>query len=85
MDYLLIVVEGPHDAAFVGILLRERGFGRTRLRTQVDPFWAPLIPTQFPSNPEGRLDHVVKFPDFYTRGSAQSVAVAAAGGYDKLL
>jgi hypothetical protein len=33
------------------------------------------------------LDHVVKFPDFYAREGAegQSVAVAAAGGYDKLV
>ena len=82
-----MVVEGPHDAALVGVLLRERGFNRTEYRADVDPFWAPIIPTQFPANPQGRLDHVVKFPDFYTKGGGtpQSVAVAAAGGYDKLV
>ena len=87
MLYFLIVVEGPHDAALLGVLLRERGFGRTQYRSEVDSFWAQLIPTQFPANPQGRLDHVVQFPDLYTRGGvlAQSVAVVAASGYDKLI
>ena len=81
MDYSLIVVEGPQDAAFVGVLLKERGFKKTKLRNEVDPFWDPLMPKQFPANPQGRLDHVVKFPDIYTnKDPQQSVAVAAAGG-----
>jgi hypothetical protein len=88
MNYYLTVVEGAHDAALVGVLLKERGFERVQSRAKVDPFWGSLIPTQFPSNPQGRLDHVVKFPDFYenrTTNPEQSVAVAAAGGYDKLI
>ncbi len=86
MAYHLIVVEGAHDAAFIGILLRERGLHQVRLRAEVDVFWTRLIPTQFPANLKGRLDRVVKFPDFYSDSTIppKSVAVAVAGGFDLL-
>jgi hypothetical protein len=84
MDYFLVVVEGAHDAALVGKLLAERGFTKVRQVGQIDPIWAPLIPKVFPA--QGQLEHVVKYPDMYTSVTlAQSVAVAAAGGFSQLL
>jgi hypothetical protein len=87
MAYFLIVVEGPHDAAFIGRLLAENGLTKVRLRNSVDDYWAPLIPTQFPANPQGRLDHVVRFPDIYETADPHltSVAIAVAGGDSRLI
>jgi hypothetical protein len=87
MAYFLMVVEGPHDAAFIGRLLVEHGLTKIRLRNLVDEYWAQLIPTQFPANPQGRLDHVVHFPDIYETPNPQhiSVAIAVAGGDSQLI
>jgi hypothetical protein len=87
MEYFLIVVEGAHDAALIGALIVKRGFRKIQLLRDVDPFWKPLIPTKFPSNPHERLDHVVQFPDVYIHpaNSGQSAAISSSGGYNKLM
>jgi hypothetical protein len=88
MAYFLLVVEGSHDAAFFGQLLRQRGLSKVGLRREVDPYWEKLIPAKFPANPEGKLDHVIKYPDIYESqaGAGQiSVAIAVAGGDSKLI
>lgn len=86
MDYFLFVVEGPHDAAFAGAMLRRRGF-RPVDALPVDPFWTELIPTKFPSHTSGRLGHVVPYPDIYElQGSpGQSVAVSVSNGVHHLV
>src|SRR5205809_5639975 len=88
MAYFLLVVEGPHDAAFFGQLLKQRGLRKVGLRREVDPYWEKLIPAKFPADPQGRLDHVIKYPDIYESqaGARQiSVAIAVAGGDSKLI
>lgn len=88
MPYHLLVVEGAHDAAFFGQLLRQRQFEKTLMRNQVDPYWDKLIPTQFPTDPKGKLDHVVKYPDIYesaVQGSEASVAILVANGDSRLI
>lgn len=85
MKYHLAVVEGPHDASFFGVLLRELGFDKVESVTDVDTFWDGLIPRVFPTGK--RLEHVVRYPDMYTRSGAdpRSVAVSVAGGDSRLL
>ncbi|MBB4859260.1 hypothetical protein HNO88_002589 [Novosphingobium chloroacetimidivorans] len=85
MKYHLAVVEGPHDASFFGVLLRELGFDKVETVAAVDPFWGGLIPRVFPTG--DRLEHVVRYPDMYTRSGAdaRSVAVSVAGGDSRLL
>lgn len=85
MKYHLAVVEGPHDASFFGVLLRELGFDKIEAVADVDPFWGGLIPRVFPTG--NRLEHVVRYPDMYTRSGAdpRSVAVSVAGGDSRLL
>lgn len=85
MKYHLAVVEGPHDASFFGVLLRELGFDKIEAVAAVDPFWGGLIPRMFPTG--NRLEHVVRYPDMYTRSGAdpRSVAVSVAGGDSRLL
>jgi len=88
MPYFLLVVEGPHDAAFFGQLLRQRGLQKLRLRHEVDPYWEKLIPAKFPTDEAGRLDHVIKYPDIYesqANPEKKSVAIAVAGGDSKLI
>jgi hypothetical protein len=88
MPYSLLVVEGAHDAAFFGQLLRQRTFRKIQMRDEVDPYWAKLIPTQFPADPAGRLDHVVKYPDIYesqAQGKNESVAILVANGDSRLI
>jgi hypothetical protein len=88
MPYDLLVVEGAHDAAFFGQLLKQRHFQKTLVRNQVDPYWDKLIPTQFPADPAGKLDHVVKYPDIYefpAQGNKVSVAILVANGDSRLI
>jgi len=87
MPYFLLVLEGAHDAAFFGTLLRYQGFERVKLRSEVDTFWEKLIPTQFPADPKGRLDHVVRYPDVYEfpGENRRSVAIIVSGGDSRLV
>jgi hypothetical protein len=88
MPYSTMVVEGPHDAAFIGVLLRERGLRKIEFLAEVDTYWDKLIPKTFPSSPKGRLGHVVGYPDIYETtkdGSKHSVAILVAGGDTRLV
>jgi hypothetical protein len=81
MAHHLLVVEGAHDAAVFGHLLAQRGFRQLRLRREFPEFWHPLIPERYPTDANGRLDRVIRVPDFFLRGSgSDSCAVITAGG-----
>jgi hypothetical protein len=43
-----LAVEGPHDLAFVGRLLKLHGLARVKMFPDLDAFWRPLVPTKFP-------------------------------------
>lgn len=80
----IAIVEGPHDAAFIGMELRRRGFQQVDKLDEVDEFWRDLIPKVFPAGL--RLEHVVRYPDIYSLpGTADSWAVVVAGGDARLL
>jgi hypothetical protein len=88
MRYFLLIVEGAHDAAFFGLLLGQRQLSKVKVRSEVDPYWGKLIPTQFPSNPNGKLNHVVRYPDIYapeTGNGDTSVAILVSDGDTKLV
>ncbi len=88
MPYFLLVVEGAHDAMFFGVLLKQRGLTKVKLRADVDPYWEKLIPTTFPANPKGQMDHLVRYPDIYESpdtNNRRSVAIIVAGGDDQLV
>lgn len=80
--YGLVVVEGPHDRAFVGRVLALLGFKSFRGRPKsgrsahLDPFWAPWVPTY----PRGdNLYLPLDMPDIWETAD-WSVGVRAAGG-----
>ena len=85
---IYIVVEGPHDTAFVGKLLRE---GPLKLEpvsrlADVDVFWTKLIPSTYPpKNPRTNEEEFkrVRVPEFF-QSATHSVAVEWAEGYDQV-
>jgi hypothetical protein len=83
-----IVVEGPHDTAFVGKLLREGALHLepVSVLAAVDDFWTKLIPRTYPpKNPRTNDEEFkrVRMPDFF-QNATHSVAVEWAEGYDQV-
>lgn len=79
---VLLVVEGHHDEAFVASVLRLRyGFKPILKFTEIDEFWAILIPKSFPW--KGDLRARVPVPQFYENESI-SLAVLIAVGDSRL-
>ena len=58
-----IAVEGQHDAAFIGRLLRNAGFGIVVNKHDLDPAYIRLVPTDFPYGDD--LLKRVPVPFFY--------------------
>lgn len=83
MDLSLIMVEGPHDAAFMRQMLLNRGFQRVRHRQKLDPMAGLLVPA-VPSDP---LVAMPPPPDFYRRDTpaGECVAVFMARGVERLV
>lgn len=82
-----IVVEGPHDEAFVGRVLRKGGnrFHLIERKSQVDSFWHSLIPAKFPvDDPPNDFLKRVPMPRFY-QNETHSVAIHCAEGIDNIV
>lgn len=85
--YSYIVVEGPHDEAFLGRILRKgaQSFHLIERKSSVDPFWHPLIPRNYPVGiPPNDFLQRVPMPTFYQNGT-HSVAIQSANGIDKIV
>lgn len=78
-----LVVEGPHDVEFVGRLLKPLGFGRTKKLSELDLFWVPLVPRNFPADGEDLLKRM-PIPVFFANAT-HSVAVQSAVGDSRLV
>ena len=87
LRFTYIVVEGPHDVEFVGRILRKgaHAFHLKEKKSEVDPFWHPLIPSKYPVGipPNDRLQRV-PMPTFY-QSATHSVAVQSANGINKIV
>lgn len=77
MRFAYFVVEGPHDLAVIGRLLRERGFENVRSFEMLNKYWGRLVPRAFPYG--GDLLRRVPVPTFYQRQDS-SVAIRTAQG-----
>jgi hypothetical protein len=78
-----IVVEGAHDASFLGQLLKARGFaGTTKLRLVPDD-WKILFPKAFPMDGE-TLDRVMRFPEVFTREGV-AIGITTSGSDNRLI
>jgi len=76
-----IAVEGQHDAAFIGRLLRNAGFKIVVNKNDLDPAYSRLVPTDFPY--EDDLLKRVPLPFFYQKLD-HAVALHPAGGESEL-
>jgi len=79
--YCYLVVEGPHDVAFVGRFLRLAGMSRVQKLSGLDSFWRSLVPREFP--PDDDLLKRVPVPSFFS-GMSYSVAVSSAVGDSRI-
>lgn len=76
-DYYFFIVEGPHDSAAIGRLLRPYHCKIVQKLENVDSFWARLIPKSFPY--QNDLLRRMPVPVFYQNDTI-SVAIYSAGG-----
>jgi hypothetical protein len=77
VKYGYLAVEGPHDLAFVGRLLKRHGLDRVKMLPALDRFWLPLVPRTFPHRED--LLKRVPVPTFFA-GETHSVAVDVVEG-----
>lgn len=81
MKYGYLAVEGPHDLAFSGKLLKLHGLDRVKMKSRLDAFWLPLVPTKFPHQDD--LLARMPVPTFFV-STTHSIAVHVVGGDSKL-
>lgn len=79
--FAYIVVEGPHDIEFVARLLKPFGFLRVKALDDLDPYWVPLVPKEFP--PDGDLLKRVPVPIFF-QTATHAVAIESAIGISNI-
>jgi hypothetical protein len=79
--YCYLVAEGQHDIAFVGRFLRLAGMSHVQKFSDLDPFWKPLVPREFPPNDD--LRKRVPVPSFFSSKS-HSVAISSANGDSRI-
>lgn len=79
VQYGYLVVEGPHDVEFMGKFLKLRECAVVQRMSQLDSFWHPLVPKQFPIPPDENLLERVPVPKFFA-SATHSIAIDSAIG-----
>lgn len=77
MKYGYLAVEGPHDLAFVGRLLKLHDLDRVKKLSELDPFFRPLVPRVFPHQDD--LLKRVPVPTFFA-STTHAIAVHVVEG-----
>ncbi len=80
--YGYLVVEGPHDVEFAYRLLSPFGMERVKSEDDLDPFFAPLIPRQYP--PKGDLQKRMSTP-LFLQNETHAIAIHSAIGDSQLV
>jgi hypothetical protein len=83
MPNYAIVVEGAHDASFLGQLLKARGFTAATKLSLVPVDWQVLFPKSFPMDGE-TLERVMRFPEIFAREDSV-VGITTAGSDNRLI
>jgi hypothetical protein len=82
MRYIYLVVEGQHDAAALGKLLKIFGFKNIRKKDEVDKYWARLIPEKYPHN----NDLLTRMPvPFFYKFEDVSIVIHPSDGDSELI
>jgi hypothetical protein len=82
MDYIYFVVEGQHDTAAVGKILKESGFRIVEREEDLDSYWSRMVPRNYPIN--GNLLKRPPHPTFY-QNEKFSIAIHSAGSNNELV
>jgi len=72
--YGYFLVEGYEDLEVIGKILKNLGITKQRIRDNIDKFWEGMIPTKYPTNPDGDLLKRVEIPVFF-ESSDYSIAI----------
>ncbi|MXP15683.1 hypothetical protein GRI44_13080 [Altererythrobacter confluentis] len=83
MANFAMIVEGAHDASFLGKLLKVRGFQAVRKIGDVPGRWKLLFPKVFPMDGEN-LERVMRFPEIYVR-DGDVVGITTSGSDSQLI
>lgn len=83
MQNFAIVVEGAHDASFLGQLLKARGFLAANRLSLVPEHWKILFPKAFPMDGE-TLDRVMRFPDVFTQDEVV-IGITTSGSDSRII
>ena len=79
----LLIVEGPHDAAFLARLLKTAGYQRVKEILDLPNEWRNLVPKAFPKSGRG-IDQPHEVPQFHSSGAGDLVTIFISGGDTKL-
>lgn len=80
--YGYLIVEGPHDVEFAYRMLSPFGLERIRWEKDLDTFFSPLIPRQYP--PDGDLQKRMPVP-LFLQSDTHALAIHSAGGDTRLV
>lgn len=81
MEYHVCIVEGIHDVHVLQKVLKLQRFETIKKKDLLDSYWLKVLPTQYPTNPEGDL---YKRPDipYFMGKEAHQIAILIANGED---
>ena len=80
--YGYLVVEGPHDVEFAYRLLNPSGLKRVQYQNELDTFFLPLIPREYP--PKGDLQKRMSIP-LFLQNDTYTIAIHSAVGDSQLV
>ncbi|MFZ2724703.1 MAG: DUF3226 domain-containing protein [Methylococcaceae bacterium] len=80
--YSYLVVEGAHDVEFVYRLLSPFNMARVKNESELDSFFKPLIPRQYP--PQGDLQKRMPIP-LFLQNETHAIAIHSAVGDSQLV
>ena len=83
MSNAAIIVEGGHDASFLGQILKTRGFKAVKGLDAVPNAWDIMFPRRYPVDGNS-LDRVIRFPEIYVRDEIV-VGIVTAGSDSRLV
>ncbi len=83
MKHYYFIVEGSHDVAIIGRVLKLLNVKEVRSLNDISNLWKQLIPNKYPFS-ENKLDRVSPIPSFYQNENV-SVAIKSAVRDSKLI
>lgn len=81
MQYAYFIVEGHHDIAAIGRVLKYYHFKKIRLMSELDEYWKRTVPNKYPHN--DNLLERMPVPEFF-KSNDISLAIISANNKDQI-